>query len=79
MYPIERYLKTLKGYVRNHAWPEGSMAEGYAMVEALVFCIEYMQEYTVTTQRVWDNKEDPSMYDEILEGTRRAHHLSFDL
>ncbi|XP_012837883.1 PREDICTED: uncharacterized protein LOC105958419 [Erythranthe guttata] len=29
MYPIERFLKSLKGYVRNKARPEGSIAEGY--------------------------------------------------
>lgn len=55
------------------------MAEGYAIVEALGFCTEYMQEYTVTTRRVWDDKEDPSMYDEILEGGGRARHLPSDL
>ena len=55
------------------------MAEGYAMVEALEFCIEYMQEYTVTTPRVWDDKEDPTRYDEILEGGKRAHRLPLDL
>ncbi|CAN1160625.1 hypothetical protein LINPERPRIM_LOCUS37686, partial [Linum perenne] len=26
MYPIERYLSTLKGFVRNKAHPEGSIA-----------------------------------------------------
>ncbi|XP_050255283.1 uncharacterized protein LOC126701217 [Quercus robur] len=36
MYPIERYLRTLKGYVRNKAHPEGSIAEGQnCMFEAL--------------------------------------------
>ena len=29
MYPFERYSKTLKGYVRNHAKPEGCMAKRY--------------------------------------------------
>ena len=29
MYPIERYMKTLKDYVRAYAHPEGSIAEGY--------------------------------------------------
>nr|XP_018632514.1 uncharacterized protein LOC108948185 [Nicotiana tomentosiformis] len=29
MYPIERYLGTLKSYVRNRACPEGSIAEAY--------------------------------------------------
>jgi hypothetical protein len=30
MYPIERYMKTLKAYVRNMARLEASMEEGYA-------------------------------------------------
>ncbi|KAI9092529.1 hypothetical protein K1719_027657 [Acacia pycnantha] len=28
MYPVERFLGKLKSYVRNKAWPEGSIAEG---------------------------------------------------
>ena len=79
MYPIERYLKTFKAYVQNRARLEGSMVEGYAIVEALGFCTEYMQEYMSSTRRVWDDKEDPSMYDEILEGNERARRLSPDL
>ena len=29
MYPIERYMKTLRDYVKNKARPEASMVEGY--------------------------------------------------
>lgn len=29
IYPIERYLSTLKSYMRNRSRPEGSIAEGY--------------------------------------------------
>jgi hypothetical protein len=76
MYPMERYLKTLKGYVRNRARPEASMAEGYAIDEAFGFCTEYMQSYTVTSRRVWDDKEDPTMNDEILEGVGRPRILT---
>jgi hypothetical protein len=38
MYLVERYLHTLKGYVRNKAHPEGSIAEGYISEECMVFC-----------------------------------------
>jgi hypothetical protein len=38
MYPMERYMKSLKTYVRNMARPEGSMVEGYTMEEAIGFC-----------------------------------------
>ncbi|XP_013679651.1 uncharacterized protein LOC106384195 [Brassica napus] len=32
MYPFERYMKTLKAYVKNFARPEACMAEGYLAV-----------------------------------------------
>ena len=37
MYPVERYMKTLKHYVRNMARPKASMAEGYVKDECLGF------------------------------------------
>ena len=40
MYPFERYFKRLKDYVRNAAEPEGSIAEGYVVDEALTFLLE---------------------------------------
>ena len=43
MYPVERYMKKLKNYVRNKACPEGSIAEGYVADEALTFCSQYLQ------------------------------------
>lgn len=42
MYPCERYLGALKSYVKNKAHPEASMANGYAVEEALEFCTEYL-------------------------------------
>jgi hypothetical protein len=48
MYPIERYMKALKGYVRNMARPEGSMTTWYTIEEALGFCIKYICEVTST-------------------------------
>jgi hypothetical protein len=41
MYSIERYLRTLKGYVRNKAHPEGSIAEGYILEECMTFCSRF--------------------------------------
>ena len=37
MYPIERYLRMLKGYVRNKAHSEGSIADRY-ISECMIFC-----------------------------------------
>jgi hypothetical protein len=76
MYPYERYFKTLKGYVRNLAKPEGSIAQGYQVEEALGFITEYMRDYNITSRRVWDDQEEPSMVDEILEGKGKPKLLS---
>ncbi|XP_019259987.1 PREDICTED: uncharacterized protein LOC109238017 [Nicotiana attenuata] len=43
MYPIERYLGTLKSYVRNRACPEGSIAEAYIANECMAFCSRYLE------------------------------------
>ena len=42
MYPFERYMKVLKGYVRNRNRPEGCMVECYIAKEAVEFCSEYI-------------------------------------
>lgn len=43
MYPFERFMKVLKGYVRNRNRIEGSIAEGYIAEEAVEFCTEYFK------------------------------------
>jgi hypothetical protein len=42
IYPIERYMKTLKLYVHNTTWLEASMAKVYIQNECLGFIIEYL-------------------------------------
>ncbi|CAL8174093.1 unnamed protein product [Prunus armeniaca] len=41
MYPFERYMKVLKGYVQNRTRPEGCIAEWYIAEEAVEFCTEH--------------------------------------
>ncbi|XP_073152786.1 uncharacterized protein [Henckelia pumila] len=42
MYPSERFMKILKGYVRNRNRPEGCIAECYIAEEAVEFCSDYL-------------------------------------
>ena len=49
----DRYLCTLKSYVRNKSRPEGSIAEGYIIEECITFCSRYL--YDVETKH--DRKE----------------------
>ena len=51
MYPIERYLLTLKQYVRNRAHPERSMAKGYLMEECMNFCSQYLNDVETKLNR----------------------------
>lgn len=47
MYPFERYMKVLKGYVRNRNRPEGCIVESYIVEEAIEFCSEYLHDVKV--------------------------------
>ncbi|GKC55883.1 hypothetical protein Tco_1083481, partial [Tanacetum coccineum] len=59
MYPFERYMKKLKGYVRNKAKPEGSIAEGYVAEEALTFSSHYFRDVTTKFNRPDHNVDPP--------------------
>ena len=61
MYPIERYMKTLKDYVRTFA-----DLENYQMDDTLGFCTEYMCQYRGRVYHVWDEDEDAIMNDKIF-------------
>lgn len=43
MYPIERFLRRLKSFVKNKARPEGSIVEAYILQECVHFCSMYLQ------------------------------------
>ncbi|WVZ58411.1 hypothetical protein U9M48_008687 [Paspalum notatum var. saurae] len=51
MYPIERYLRTLKGYVCNKSHPEGSIAEGYISKECMTFCSRFLDDVDTKLNR----------------------------
>ena len=51
MYPVERYLRTVKGYVRNNAHPEGSIAEGYITEECMTFCSLFFKDMPTRPER----------------------------
>ncbi|CAL2256125.1 unnamed protein product [Prunus armeniaca] len=44
MYPFERYMKVLKGYVHNRTRPEGCIVEWYIAEEAVEFCTEHLSD-----------------------------------
>ena len=49
------------------------------MEEALGFIIEYMAKYNITTHRICNDKQKPSMINEIPEGKKNPQQLSEEL
>jgi hypothetical protein len=76
MYPCERYLGTLKSFVRSKSQLEASMANGYASEEALGFCTEYLNLQTYTKRHVWESEEEQGMRGSVVEGRGRVSHLT---
>ncbi|KAG7556924.1 hypothetical protein ISN44_As11g029270 [Arabidopsis suecica] len=73
MYLFERYMKTLKAYVKNFARPEACMAEGYLAGECIAFCLEFLQK-SVPVQETLNRNEDLEADQQIFEG--RPLHLA---
>jgi hypothetical protein len=44
MYPIERYMKILKGYTNNPHRPKALIVERYIAEEVIEFCSNYLSE-----------------------------------
>ncbi|GJX86411.1 hypothetical protein Tco_0337185 [Tanacetum coccineum] len=59
MFPFKRYMMKLKGYVRNKAKPEGSIAKGYVAEEALTFSSYYFRDVTMKFNRPDRNVDPP--------------------
>jgi hypothetical protein len=76
MYSVDRYMKTLKNYVRNMARPEASMAEGYIKEECIGLVTEYLQQFDIVECRVWDAKEEYGDVEEVLEGGGKPYVMS---
>ncbi|KAL5575260.1 hypothetical protein UlMin_016959 [Ulmus minor] len=67
MYPFERYMMTLKRYVRNRSRPEGCIAMRYIADECVQFCSGLIKETIDVYQRQERNDEDVAS-NSILEG-----------
>ncbi|XP_073112429.1 uncharacterized protein [Elaeis guineensis] len=84
MYPVERYLRTLKSYVRNKARPEGSIARGYLANECLTFCSRYLNSVETKFNRVLRNDDRATSYqglsifvkDDCAKGAFKSYELN---
>ncbi len=63
MYPLERRLGTFKGYVRNRARPEGSIAEAHIAIEALAFCSKYIETADELRKEVGEDNLELNVFD----------------
>lgn len=66
----------VEGICEKQGPTRGGMAEGYALEESLGFCTEYIQEFESTRRRVWDDKEDARVADEVPEGNGKPRKMS---
>ncbi|MCO5589344.1 hypothetical protein L7F22_043311 [Adiantum nelumboides] len=68
MFFLERFMKTLKGFVRQRARPEGSMAEGWMVQESSVFISEYLTRSQNNIIELWNIKDDERVVSEVPQG-----------
>ena len=57
MFFLERYVKKLKGFVRQREKPEGSMVEGYISYESFYYDSEYIKKVDNRPgEMIWDDE-----------------------
>jgi hypothetical protein len=74
MYPVERYLRTVNGYVRNKAQPEGSIAEAYIAEECLTFCSLF---FDIDTKLSRPDRHENIVVNEPLNGLRIFSEIDY--
>jgi hypothetical protein len=58
MFFIERFLKTLKGFVKQHAHPEGITMERYLVQEAMNKCHDLIRIFNQYAFGIWKRTSD---------------------
>ncbi|KAL4587425.1 hypothetical protein LXL04_000296 [Taraxacum kok-saghyz] len=74
MYQVERHLGHLKKFVRNKARPEGSIAEGFVVEEALTFCSHYLRGVDSRLER--RGRNDDVTVDDVRDYKLDIFHLN---
>ena len=72
MHPIERWLGTFKGYVRNRSRPEGSIAEAYIATEVLTFCSKYIETADQLSKGVGEDNPGLNVFDYSVRVTGKS-------
>jgi hypothetical protein len=58
MFWVERYMKVLKGYVRQAAKPEGCMQSGHLHYESMFFASQAVELFDAKAPTAWEDAED---------------------
>ena len=79
MFFLERFMKTLKGYVRQRARPEGSMAEGWLVSECLVYIGEWLSGPNLAEDKFWRTIDDDRITGVVMVGSGVEKKMTVEL
>ena len=68
MFFLERFLKTLKDFVRQKAQPEASMAESWIVQEAFVYVYQYLFKLDQSLPSLWSEDDDTKKNSNVPSG-----------
>ncbi len=77
--PNEEVHESVQRTYKKNGKTRKEHGKWYTIEETLGFCTKYIQEVIPTRRTMWDDNEDPTMHDEILEGNGHPRRLSADL
>ena len=68
MFFLERFMKNLKGFVRQGAQPEGSMAEWWLVQESYFFIADYLSRSQKNKSELWSTTSNDWLLGDVPQG-----------
>ena len=72
-------MKNLKGFVRQQARPEGSMAEGWLVQESCVFVADYLSRSQKNESELWSTTDNDWLVGDVPQGNGVMKRLSEEM
>ena len=75
MFPVERYLKVLKKFVKQKACPEGSMLQGYLLFKSTVYFTKLCNELNIEGPQLWDSNQSEKVEGHVFIGRVKTREI----
>ena len=76
---LERFMKNLKGFLRQRAQPKGSMAEGWLVQKSCFFVVDYLSRSQKNVSELWSTRDNDRLLSDVPPSNGVVKQLSKEI